>query len=47
MNFFVQYLIVQVGLTERRTSLITVFPQLLKIVAKKAWPFQKWEGKSR
>ena len=26
-------------------SLITVFPELLKIMAKKAWNFWKWEGK--
>ena len=33
-------------LTERKTRLITVFPQLLKIMAKKAWHFWKGEGKS-
>ena len=32
-------------LTERKTSLITNFPQLLKIVAKKTSNFRNWEGK--
>ena len=35
-NFFVKYLTAQIVLTERKTSLITVFPQLFKIMAKKA-----------
>ena len=35
MQSFVQYLIIQIVLTERKTSRITVFPQLLKIMAKK------------
>ena len=47
MQFFVQYLTVQIVLTEKTTSLITVFPQLLKTMANKAWHFRKWEGKSR
>ena len=36
-QFFVQYLTVQIVLTERKTSLFTVFLQLLKIMTKKAW----------
>ena len=46
MPSFWQYLTVQIVLTERKTSLITVFPKMLKIMAKKAWNFRKWEGKS-
>ena len=40
-----QYLTDQIVLTKRKTSLITAFPQLLKIMAKKAWNFRKWERK--
>ena len=36
----VKHLTVQIVLTERKTSLITVFPQLLKIMAKKARNFR-------
>ena len=36
MASFLQYLTVQIVLTERKSSLIIVFPQLLKIMAKKA-----------
>ena len=39
-----QYLTVQIVLIERKTSLNAIFPQLLKILAKKAWNFRKWEG---
>ena len=46
MQVFMQYLTVQIVLTQRKTSLIAVFPQLLKIMAKKALNFQKGEGKS-
>ena len=35
-KFFVQYLTLQIVLTERKTSIITVFLKLLKIMAKKA-----------
>ena len=42
---FVQYLTIQIVLTSRKISLITVFPQLLIIMAKKDWNFWKWEGK--
>ena len=38
-----QYLTVQIVLTERKASLITVFPQLLKKLAKNASNFRKWE----
>ena len=41
-----QYLTVQIVLTKSKTSIITVFPQLLKIMAKKSWHFLKWERKS-
>ena len=37
MISFWQYLTVQIVLIERKTSLITFFHQLLKIMAKKAW----------
>ena len=40
-----QYLTVQIMRTERKTSLITVFPHLLKITAKKTWRFRKEKGK--
>ena len=43
MANFWQYLTVQIVLTERNTSLIIVFLQLLKIMAKKAWNFRKWD----
>ena len=43
-KFSVQHLTVQIVLTERKTSLITVFPQFLKIMAKKAWHFRKWDN---
>ena len=33
-------------LTERKTSLVTVFLKMLKIVAKKARNFRKGEGKT-
>ena len=36
MQLFVWYLTVQIVLTETKTSVNTVFPQLLKIMAKKA-----------
>ena len=36
MPGFWQYLTVQIVLTERKISLITVFPQLIEIIAKKA-----------
>ena len=42
-----QYLTVQTVLKKRKKSLITVFPQLLKIMAKKAWNFRKWESKKK
>ena len=38
---------IQIVLTERKTSLINIFPQLLKIIEKKAWNFRKLEGKAR
>ena len=40
------YLTVQIMQTEKKPSLITIFPKILKIIAKKAWNFWKWEGKS-
>ena len=46
MASFWLYLTVQIVLTERKASLITAFPQLLKITPKKACHFWKWEGKS-
>ena len=36
MRSFWQYLTVQIVLTERKTSLITIFPQLIKIIETKA-----------
>ena len=36
----------QIVLTEKKTTLINVFPKMLKIMAKKAWNFRKWEEKS-
>ena len=41
MASYWQYLTVQIVLTERKTSLITVFVQLLKIMANKARNFRK------
>ena len=41
MASYWQYLTVQIVLTERKTSLITVFVQLLKIMANKARHFRK------
>ena len=35
-QIFVQYLTVQIVLTEKMTSLITVFPKMLKIMSKNA-----------
>ena len=46
MPHFWQYLTAQMALTERKTSLTTIFPQLLKIIEKNAWNFWKREGKS-
>ena len=43
---FVQYLIVEIGLTEKNTSLITVLPQALKIMTKKASNFWKSESEN-
>ena len=39
-----QYLTVQIVLTDRKTSLIIIFPKMLKIMAKKAWKMrrEKW-----
>ena len=37
-----QYLTVQIVLTEGKTSLITVYPKMLKIMTKQAWNFRKW-----
>ena len=45
MPSFWQYLTVQIVLTVRKTSLITIFPQLLKII-ENAWNFRKWDWKS-
>ena len=42
---FWQYLTVQIVLTERKTCLITSFPQLLKIIENKAWNFESDKGK--
>ena len=36
LSFVMQYLTVQIVLPERKASLITVFPQLLKIMATQA-----------
>ena len=41
MASYWQYLTVQIVLTERKTSLITVFVQSLKIMANKARNFRK------
>ena len=38
-------LTIQIVLTERKTSLVTIFPQLLKIIAKKAETFASEKGK--
>ena len=46
MPRFWQYLTVQILLTDRKTNLMTIFPQLFKIIEKKAWNFRKWETKS-
>ena len=36
IHIFVQHLTLQIVLAERKTGLITVFPQLLKIISEKA-----------
>ena len=41
MHIFVQYLTFQILLAERKTGLITVFPQLLKIMSKKGLVLSK------
>ena len=46
MPTFCASLTVQIVLIERKASLITVFPKMLKITTKKAWNFRRWEGKS-
>ena len=45
MEGFWQYLTVQIQLTERKTSLITIFLQLLKIMARRLEPFKSEKGK--
>ena len=41
MHIFVQYLTLQIVLAERKAGLITVFPQLLKIMSKKGLVLSK------